>query len=490
MPGFTRSFAVEPGPPKRNPPPIPGAAASVPSQGEAAGPLPRTESVAGGISGGQCLKAVGLILDSATNRSVLQRSEALDSLFTQVAHTPDFAKTSTKDVVKLFAALHAPEFASERFNDLRERVDTVLTERTKGMAEFEIVPSKGATPAGLRASFLDRFSSLKADVEALRLLEKELRSLPLEGLEARTAAIGTALIVTIEKLVEVMLHGLDFSALGLVSSSLDLARVAHTTLVTLYPQGPPEEFEACMTAALRNPKLENQRLDGVLAVAGRYRAAAGNVQVKLGQRSDVYLANQRVNDNSIPMDSEAADVQFLSRILVAEYAESVGANPSKPHARAVIRQKDLFRKEQDWPPREVDQLLLDFKKNASTIDAVEVKKVKDLLALLDQFHAITKTQSMTQKDAERLTAPLRAMGLKLAGGDRLAKRAYDWNLGSFKRMRPEQRLEGVVAALEPARSHIEREIVKQANLVWANQTKSSSPTPDTPQSAMNQNVTR
>lgn len=203
-------------PPNRLPPPIPTESKSLAIQ-----PLARS------MTDHEVLKSIELSLQTDRSNPDFKKSQ-LDRLITQLASRPFvLEKMPTKELSRLFVALH--EFQDERLEGLRGGVGIALAERMGAMA-LNAPVAETATRAAVRAAFVDRLSSLKENVEALCLLAKNIDKLPREDQQKLTATILQPLSKTIEKLVEVMLHGTDDKSPRIISEAVELARHAHASL--------------------------------------------------------------------------------------------------------------------------------------------------------------------------------------------------------------------------------------------------------------------
>lgn len=382
-----------------------------------------------------------------------------DQLFTQLASHPFiFEKMPTRDLVKLFVALN--EFGDSRLDGLREGVDAALNKRLGEMELSPPIASMGATSAAVRAALVDRLSSLKEDVETLSLLAKESSNLPRDRKTELAAAIANAIPKMIVKLAEVMLQGTEERSTRIISKAVDLARLAHTTLLKSNPQA-PADLQAFITEALRRPELEPQVNGAETVCAGSYLNEKGRT-IKLG--NEVCDAARRPLDGiDTPENRVALDVQIFRRAVAYAYKPEW----SEPTGEGSATTDSLFGDGRAWPTPGVGSLkaeLLNEKKYFDRVDST--KRIDGLLTLLEGFHTIKNAGQMTQKEAERQMARLQALANKHEFGEPLGSETfgYRWDLARLKGLSPKARVEELRKMLEPARIQAQRQIATDVTM--------------------------
>lgn len=102
-------------------------------------------------------------------------------------------------------------------------------------------------------------------------------------------------------------------------------------------------------------------------------------------------------------------------------------------------------------------------------DEDNVESIKDLLTLLEGFHAIGSAGRLTQQEAERLAAPLQALVLKHELGEHLGSTTtrYRWDLSQLKKLKPEERAATLREWIAPARVKAQQQVVDQATAARA-----------------------
>lgn len=392
----------------------------------------------------------------------LQQTDAVETLTKKLeAHTPNFANMSTKDLAKLSVALR--DFGRVRLNDLRGRVDIALARRVEDMALNPPIAEPGATPAGVRAAFVDRLSSLKEDVETLSLLAKSSSNLPAEDRLKRTAAIVKTLPATIAKLADVMWQGTEERSPRIIAKAVELARLAHATLLALNPQE-PADLEVFLTTALRT-RDSNSLLGAELILTGKVATGdrSGEKPGVLVESNAVSAAiNRQADETDTPSNRETRNLQLFGRAL--GYAVNPASKWSEPTGEGKATTYGLFGDEKTWPTDGVRELKEELSK-AKGWPGSNINCCKALLPVLEGIHAIRNAESLTQKEAERLTAPLQKSIIDHAVYEPLGnqKLLYKWNLNSLVTLSPRDRATKLREMLEPARIGVQRRIISEVN---------------------------
>jgi hypothetical protein len=427
---------------------------------ETAGSLYGQESLARTMSDGELVRLVDHTLQAGRHHPDFR---VPDQLFTQLASHPFVVeKMPTKDLVKLFVALN--EFRDSRLDGLRERVDAALNKRIGEMELSPPVAHIGATPAGVRAAFVDRLSSLKEDVETLSLLAKESSNLPRDRKTELAAAIAKAISKTSVKLVEVMVQGTEEKSPRIISKAVDLAKLAHTTLCKLNPQE-PSDLEAFLTTALltHHPR---SLLEAELILGGKAETAEG-VGLKFAALDDSNAVSvavkRRMDEADTPNNRETRNLHLFSRAL--GYAILPSTKWAEPTGPGKANTSNLFfGDEKTWPTGGVAQLNKELNK-AKGWPPANVDCCKKLLLVLEGIHAIRHTESLTQKEAERLTSPLQELIVNHKVHEKWGnqKSPYKWDLTSLVTLSPRDRATKLREMLEPARIGVQRRIIGEVN---------------------------
>jgi hypothetical protein len=382
-----------------------------------------------------------------------------DQLFTQLASHPFvFEKMPTKDLVKLFVALN--EFRDSRLDGLCERVNAALNKRIGEMELSSPVAHIGATPAGVRAAFVDRLSFLKEDVETLSLLAKESSNLPRDRKTELTAAIAKAIPKTIVKLVEVMAQGTEEKSPRIISKAVDLARLAHAILVGLIPPDTALHdadkllaLEVLMTGALKT--VSAVKLGELVMVLNGKAASSGRIAL-VDEKNVVFVALSRQDDGTDnPKNTETLNLQLFRNAVDARARESKlhKLNQQREVAQQHVIARELFGDDGNALPPE------------SAIGGTS-KASRDYFALLSTFDLIKSLPSMTQQVAEQLAGPLQTILRVNAMGERVGpydEELYSLNLESLKLLPAEQRPAAFCALLEPARIQAQQRIVSEVS---------------------------
>lgn len=443
-------------PPGRQPPPRPSGPSS-----QAAPVLQQTAPI---VQAGQRAPSARVMTDREVLTALLetgkhadlQTPDAVEKLTTKLeAHTPNFATMSSKDMVKLSMALR--NFGGSRLDEFRGRVDTALAGRMENMALNPAVTQPGATRAGVRAAFVDRFSSLKEDVDTLSLLARDSSSLPAD--DRRTAALTKALWGTMGKLAGVMVHGADEKSPGLIAKAVELAKLAHATFLELNPLESPD-LEAFLTTALvtQGESLREAELV-VMGQTGETKSVDGK-KVGIAESNAVSDAvGLQVDDADTPSNREAKNVQLFRRAL----GYAIKPKWAEPSSQGDTTTLMLFGDGTRWPTDAAKTLKGEFKDKHW--DRKTVATCEELLALFEGLRDLSRSERMTQKEAERLIAPLQALMRKHdvtepLGNDNIR---FKWNLAPLATLDPRARAVQLREMLNPARIALERRIVTDVN---------------------------
>jgi hypothetical protein len=349
------------------------------------------------------------------------------------SHTFDFVNMAIEDVAKLFVALgELPDLQADGVRGdacaaLRQRLATMQPETFLCLANL---PNGGedAGVAELHSAFRDAMPDFQN-----QLMVKSVNQ-AIKGVQEKSAAT--------------------------VSLAVETAMLVHAAIVQMDPasavMSPVEKksaFEAALVAGFG--KLKAGDASGLASVfkgqvLGFDEAARGGAPRSRPNSVSIALGREPDGTNSL-RNRETTHV----RILYGAMAKAVRPDWVEPQA----------------PGRTTATLFGDGSVPPSTAIAKirGVKVTGDYVTFLSTLHELKGLPSLTQKEAERRMAPLRAIAENPEYAQRrqqhggMSEPILDWNLDALKDSSPKDRPGKLHALLTPARVEIERRVVLEVN---------------------------
>ncbi|MES2786803.1 MAG: hypothetical protein V4684_15170 [Pseudomonadota bacterium] len=366
---------------------------------------------------------------NARSHEDLQRPQALENLAKTLAnHTSDFVGMSDNDVVKLFVAVHE---LSLNADVTIARIDAALTQRIASM-----------------------------DLDTVMLLARDSKRLPADPATALQAKIQPFMPALEKRLmkapVEQMKAGFDLRSPAAISTAIQSARAIFDTLADLSPRNPPMTPEEKLLA------LENLISDALSSVPTPVKTEM--IMVLAGKSAELRGTGAVIKDKANPLSASvtrnvdganhAKSRETLNlRLFQSAVVHAVSPRWSEPTGARDVTTRQLFGDGTSWPPI-----------SARMIEEAS-KAANDYYALLSTFHLIKDLPSMTQKQAEQLAGPLRAIVTNNKMGERLGSTLtpFSLDLSSLKSLPAEQRPAAFCALLAPTRIQAQQRIVVEVN---------------------------